>query len=220
MTSGREQALQREILEKLHTAQQLVRTYLIEFKKRPLFLFDGPLRSIPQRLLDGCVVLESRQEILRRLPKGKILGEVGTLYGDFAVEILEICEPTKLEIIDASFANLTVENERRLKAAGCGFYLGNSWDVLATFEDHHFDMLYIDARHTYEAVSKDLEQAGRVVAPGGLIVCNDYTLFDPHGLYPYGVVQATNEYALRRNLTFVYFALQVSGYYDVALRNC
>jgi SAM-dependent methyltransferase len=208
-----------DVLVSVQKTRELLKKYMATSSKRPTFVLDGPLKPVPQCLVDGCELLEDRSEFLRRLPKGGVIGEVGTLYGDFAAEIIATCAPARLEIIDIAFNNLKPNNKTLMEEFGCIFHQGMSWDCLARLPDHHFDMLYIDAGHSFDACSKDLKEAGRVVKPGGLIACNDYTLIDPYHLVPYGVVQAVNAFAIERQAPFVYFTMQISGYYDVVLRN-
>jgi hypothetical protein len=69
---------------------------------------------------------------------------------------------------------------------------GDSAEELAGFPDDHFDMVYLDADHTYEGVRRDGQQAVAKVKSTGFIVFNDYMLLD-HGGNPYGVVQFVNE---------------------------
>jgi hypothetical protein len=81
-----------------------------------------------------------------------------------------------------------------------------------------FDVTYVDADHSYAAVCKDLEAAYFATKPGGLIICNDYTLWSFSQGRPYGVFAAVNEFAIAKNLRFLFLALQCHGYYDVAIR--
>ena len=44
----------------------------------------------------------------------------------------------------------------------------------AQFEDASIDFVYIDARHTYDAVMEDLEAWWPKVRPGGIVAGEDY----------------------------------------------
>lgn len=57
------------------------------------------------------------------------------------------------------------------------------------------DLLFVDASHSYEAVSADIRQWVHCVKPGGVIVFDDY--FD---LFP-GCMQAVDEFVKKHNLT-------------------
>ncbi len=64
-----------------------------------------------------------------------------------------------------------------------------------------FDMAYIDAVHTYDAVRFDIENCERILAPGGILAGHDYCPAN----FP-GVVQAVDEAAARLNLTVKTYA--------------
>ena len=51
--------------------------------------------------------------------------------------------------------------------------LGDSSTLMKKLNEK-FDYIYIDGDHTYEGVKKDLEQAPRLLAEGGQIICDDY----------------------------------------------
>lgn len=51
--------------------------------------------------------------------------------------------------------------------------LGDSSTLMKGLKEK-FDYIYIDGDHTYEGVKKDLDQAPRLLAKGGQIICDDY----------------------------------------------
>jgi predicted O-methyltransferase YrrM len=53
---------------------------------------------------------------------------------------------------------------------------GNSAEVLKTFDESTFDLVYIDGTHYYEGVKADLLAAKRIVADGGLLAGDDLEL--------------------------------------------
>lgn len=71
---------------------------------------------------------------------------------------------------------------------------GESSKVLAGLiaSKQKFDFIYIDAGHTFEDVSRDLELSHELLEPGGIIGMNDYIMTDYYYDTVYGVVQATN----------------------------
>ena len=73
---------------------------------------------------------------------------------------------------------------------------GESSEVLSNLisAGERFDFIYIDAGHTYEDVSRDINLAFRLLNPGGIIGMNDYIMTDYFYDTTYGVVQATNTF--------------------------
>jgi hypothetical protein len=63
-----------------------------------------PAPSIPQAQLEACQLLCSRYEMLRRLPQGGDVAEIGTFRGDFARTILDIMAPARLHLADITFS--------------------------------------------------------------------------------------------------------------------
>ncbi len=64
----------------------------------------------------------------------------------------------------------------------------------ATFPREHFDFVYIDADHSYEAVKADIEAWWPKVRMGGVLAGHDYT--KPHQVNQahFGVIQAVDEF--------------------------
>lgn len=56
------------------------------------------------------------------------------------------------------------------------------------FPDGHFDFVFLDADHTYEGVSRDIEAWLPKIRPGGMMLGHDFNLKD----FP-GVVRAVDE---------------------------
>ncbi len=170
-------------------------------------------------LLEGCQVLAERLEIMRRLPQNRVFAEIGTLFGDFIVDVIDIQKPCEVHLFDQSFEPLRPENRARLDSYGNAFYhTGDSSRLLAEFPDATFDVVYIDADHSHDGVWKDLVQGLRVLKPDGRLVCNDYTSWDQIQCIPYGVYSAVNRFANEQNLQFEYLALHPYGFHDVCLR--
>lgn len=63
-----------------------------------------------------------------------------------------------------------------------------------TFQDNTIDFVHIDASHTYEDVTKDIQAWYPKVKPGGLITGDDYGWS--------GVYQAVNEFFGENNITY------------------
>jgi predicted O-methyltransferase YrrM len=58
------------------------------------------------------------------------------------------------------------------------------------FKGRRFDMIFVDGRHDYESVCRDLLLAIQVMNPKGVIICDDYT--HPKNGSEYGVADAVD----------------------------
>jgi hypothetical protein len=166
-----------------------------------------------------CKVFANRHRAIESLPKGGVVGEVGTQTGHFADHIFKTTGPRKLHLFDLSLewfdSSVLVEPIRQGRVE---IHLGDSSTELGRFPDDHFDWLYIDGDHSYAGVQKDIAQAVRKVKRDGLLVFNDYAVWSPLEACNYGVLKAVNELVNSREWEFIYLALHPWGYHDAALR--
>src|SRR5262245_32077737 len=174
----------------------------------------APPPALPGELFSDCRVCASRDRLLRELPKGGRVVEVGTDTGAFAARILGVCEPIELHLIDLDFSKLcqAVADDRRVTR-----HAGRSHERLADLANDGIDWIYIDADHSYPAVLRDAKMAVAKVRPGGFLVFNDFAHIDPF-LGRYGVHRAVVEFAAVHRWPFIWLAYEPHGLYDVALR--
>lgn len=81
-------------------------------------------------------------------------------------------------------------------------YREYTFDAVKHFPDEYFDLIYIDADHTYEGCKKDMEDWWPKVKKGGFFTGDDYTR--KRAKYTgvvFGVVEAVNEFGKTNNLT-------------------
>lgn len=175
----------------------------------------GPSPPLPQHLLEGCRLLESRSLILDRLDKGSVGVEVGTFRGDFAAEMLERIDPKELHLIDVTFGILRDDVRRDPRVR---LHEGLSVPLLGTFPDGHFDWIYIDGDHSYAAVCADIRAAVPKLRPGGILIFNDFARFIHPGFGTFGVHKAVCEFVRDHQWPVVYWAFNGDALYDVALR--
>ena len=67
--------------------------------------------------------------------------------------------------------------------------------------DEYFDLVYIDADHTYESVKDDIAAWFPKVKPGGWITGHDYVDGYENDPNIYGVIPAVNELVVKHDLT-------------------
>jgi predicted O-methyltransferase YrrM len=178
-------------------------------------------QTLSEKHLKNCALVESREKILEFLPQKSVCAELGIWKGEFSHLILETVHPAELHLIDidaTSIESATGRFQSQIKSGQVHLHLGDSAIIMTSMPDQYFDWVYVDADHSYPAVSNELKVIHKKLKPGGLIALNDYTFFGPSDFIKYGVMEAVNEFCLQNDYEFLYLALQGRGYFDVVLR--
>ena len=187
--------------------------------------------------LKSAKILASRNDLLQFLPKDAVFCEVGVAYGDFSALVLQVCRPRKFIAIDCfdleqyptmwGFSRLAggpheefyrKRFESELASGRLELMRGYSNEVLPLLPDSSVDIFYIDAWHTYESVSEELNIIKTKIKPTGWILLNDYTLYDVVWEMPYGVIQAAHEFMLAEGWEMKFLALHPLMFCDIAIR--
>lgn len=163
--------------------------------------------------------------------------ELGVLKGDFAEIILAICDPKEFVLVDIwpdklSSGDVNGNNLEEFDGNYLYKYVSNRFNyspkvkilrqlttkALKKFPDNYFDMIYIDADHTYKAVVKDLKWAYKKIKKGGYIMGHDYEINSTKTteVYEFGVKKAVDEFCKRNNQ--VIFAKANDGCVSYAVR--
>ena len=174
---------------------------------------------LDSKLLHGGRMLGHRDQIFDNFPKNLRIAEVGVLKGDFSKIILQKAQPVELHLIDMDFSlfDFNFFSEKINKTVF--LHNGDSSSIMETiFSDDYFDVIYIDADHTYDGVSQDIRAAGRKVKPGGLLAFNDYMNWSPLESRAYGVMKAVNELIVSKRWPVVFFAFHDLGYHDIVVQ--
>ena len=102
--------------------------------------------------------------------------------------------------LDTSFKNLIHKYENDTSVH---IIKGNSSQILQLLDDNSFDMIYIDADHSYEGSKQDIEIAYAKIKPGGWIMGHDYemNMNKAKQEYKFGVRQAVDEFCKKYNQT-------------------
>ena len=195
--------------------------------------------------LDQKVVLDARlyanrYQMLSSLgvQRGGTITEVGVADGRFSEFLLTTLQPSKFIAIDlfdldkhpvlwgvpqdVLFKGMSHYDYYRARFAARSDQVviqrGPSHEQLQGFPDNFFDLIYIDAAHDYESVKRDGELAQRKAKSAGIVVFNDYTLYDPLLGVEYGVVQAVNEILEKGGWCVTGFALDRVMFCDIAIQ--
>lgn len=205
--------------------------------ERPAVL---PAPELSEQHVRNARLLPNRSRGLHLLGKHGAVAEVGVGFGGFSRQMLDVMQPSRFVAIDTFQLDTPSWTGRHAYGHVLGdlsheaFYRqkfqaeiqsglmeirrGFSHDVLSQFEDSFFDMIYIDAAHDYDSVTRDLAVANLKTKQDGYIVLNDFTVMDPLLLQHYDITRATQEFCLAQGWEFVYFALHRHMFCDVALR--
>jgi hypothetical protein len=118
-------------------------------------------------------IIKTRTDLLGLLPKGLRIAELGVFKGDFSKEILSICEPSKLYLVDlfegeVSSGDKDGENtetvpdlnyhyqllKEKYKGTNVEVIKGDTLDFLLSMPE--LDAVYIDSLHTFGQVWNEL----------------------------------------------------------------
>lgn len=186
-----------------------------------------PAGNFESRHVAHLKSLVDRDQLLRELPKGGIVAEIGVNEGDFSEKILTICQPEKLVLIDvwaskryhgglfdkvrtrfaSQIANQKVEIIRDLSFGG-----------IAKCPDVYFDWVYLDTDHTYNTTSRELELLRPKMKPGGIIAGHDYIMGNWNAGHRYGVIEAVRAFCLQYNWELIYLTHELDNHPSFAIR--
>lgn len=179
--------------------------------------------SVPmltEQYLQNCRVVPHREFILRKMPHAGVAAEVGVQTGFFSRAILDICQPSRLHLLDIDLGSFSIAEQftSEIERGVVDLHEGDSSTMLSQFPDQYFNFIYVDGDHSYDGVKRDIQAAITKVKPDGYLIFNDYTYWSPVECMRYGVMQAVNELCVEDGWEMVYFALAQYMYCDVALR--
>jgi predicted O-methyltransferase YrrM len=181
--------------------------------------------EVPARLLANCRIVPDRVAMLAALPGRGRWCEVGTADGEFAEQILTICHPDILHLVDSwsaehdtRYADMEEAVKQRLYGQPIETHRGYSTGILASFPEDYFDVIYIDAGHGYADTLAELKLSRQKVKPGGLITGHDYVTGTWRTQDRYGVVEAVNAFCVQYNWEFVLVTWECHRHISYVLR--
>jgi predicted O-methyltransferase YrrM len=181
--------------------------------------------NLPQTFFADCRVLSSRSDLLKALPQGGIVAEIGVADGDYSADLLTHNRPTILHLVDAWDSERykrgveSVQSRFALEIASGSvrIHRGRSVDVLPKLDKKSFDWLYLDTSHTYADTSQELRLCVSLVKDGGRIAGHDFCTGNPYSTLPYGVIQAVYEFCIEYKWRFEYITLDGDGHFSFCL---
>jgi len=150
----------------------------------------------------------TRIDLLHSLPKRCECAELGVFCGDFSREILKICHPHKLYLVDL-FQGEVVSGDHNGENYRTVDMHQMRWDLEVEFSRRHevyvvrsdsvtwlltqrrdsLDFVYIDTQHSYSQTIAELSAAYNAVRSGGYILGHDF-----HAQQFPGVVEAVSRF--------------------------
>lgn len=165
------------------------------------------------------ITIPTRLDLVRLLPPGSILAEIGTYRAYFAIDILNHApNVAKLFCIDPwanyeAYAADTINGEdqeanmREALHHLRGHLPGGRVKVIRGFsaevardnrEIPPLTAVYIDGNHSYESCLEDLLAWEKRLAPDGVILGHDFTANETAQRLKFGVIKAVEEFCRTR----------------------
>jgi len=138
-----------------------------------------------------------RQWILQYAPRGGIGAEIGVFRGHFSEYLLHFLSPRKMYLVDPwmrggerfPWADAYTNNgalptkvafeEAKLRAAlrpaTETVFIESYFPACASLIREPLDWIYLDSTHAFDATLSELQVADRLLAPGGVILGDDWT---------------------------------------------
>ena len=183
-------------------------------------------------------IYPSRMKMVAALvPKNGVYAEIGVFKGVFSDFLCDTLQPRQLVLIDLfkdmvgsrdqdgnnfEMVNLSFVYSHFLRVAKIHPFIqvhrGDSVATMSAYPDNTFDMIYIDADHSYEGAKRDLAVAYAKIKNGGWIMGQGYemNMRKANRAYEFGVRRAVDEFCATRNQTI--FAKGLDGYVSFAIR--
>ena len=177
--------------------------------------------------VQNMVSLKDRIELLKHLPTNAVVAEIGVNEGDFSQQILSVCTPQKLVLIDVwaskryhggLFENVKNRFATAVKNGTIEIIRDLSFGAIASCEDRFFDWVYLDTDHSYATTHRELELLRLKMKPGGIIAGHDYIIGNWNGGVRYGVIEAVREFCLKYNWEMIYLTHELDNHPSFAIR--
>lgn len=192
-------------------------------KRREQYWHTMPRVNPPAHTLGTGTFFPTREVMMQSLGHKTRVAELGVAQGDFSDLLLSALTPKELVLVDAwhsaqySTSELRVR-ERFADTPSVNIQKGFSTDILETFEDAYFDLIYIDTVHDYEVTRKELDIAARKTARDGYIAGHDFCTGSAVGGSVYGVIPAVTEFLSASDFNFVGLSLEAHGHFSFLLK--
>jgi len=202
-----------------------------------------PQLLIPQKQLENAKLYSSRYEFIKTLPKGITFLEAGVLAGDFALEVIKSCSPSKSILIDPydeidwhapeyggprwigkenhfDFVCKRFAQAEVKEISGVEIIKG-AYQSFCMNSDESFDFLYMDYHTTEESITEQIELSITRLNKNGILGFNDYNIYfnETKTGEKMGTVPAINRFLVQNPEWYVHaFALNDNLTSDIYLK--
>ena len=175
--------------------------------------------------LANCALLPNRRELLRVLPRGGVVAELGVAYGDFSEEIIRYNSPRELHLVDVWAApryrngrGAVMEKfKREIDAGNVVIHEGLSVEVVDRFPDETFDWMYIDTVHTFKDTFEELVACSSKLRKDGYVAGHDFSTSSPNRFSRYGVIPACATFCEVFGWRFEFITMEPTGSFSFCL---
>lgn len=177
-----------------------------------------PYTELTEAHIKNLKVLVNRETLLKQLPSGGIVAELGVDKGAFSEKILSLCTPSKFHLVDTwgtkRYHEGLMQDVRQrfqdpIKRDVIEINRGYSTEVGKNFPDHYFDWIYIDTNHSYKTTKEELEIYAPKIKEGGLIAGHDFVVWNWKNDVRYGVIEAVYEFCVKHRWEWVYLTTEL-----------
>ncbi|MFQ2707967.1 class I SAM-dependent methyltransferase [Aeromonas caviae] len=114
--------------------------------------------------------MTDRLSLLEQLPKHGVVAELGVAAGDFSRQIVDICAPAQLHLVDiwgserygeSLYLSVNSHFHQQQQRGEVIIHRKPSLEALESFPDQTFDWVYIDTTHSYELTRDELRASAR-----------------------------------------------------------
>lgn len=188
---------------------------------------------LKKKVKSDILMFDNRNNMFEIIGKNQIIAELGVFKGDFSDFIYKKLNPKELHLIDIfegvthsgdkdgdniisidlnqSYKNIKEKYKNKKNVI---IHKGYGDKILKGFDNNYFDIIYIDASHSYEDVKKDLEVSFLKVKNGGLILGHDYDLKNHIEVF-----LAVNQFCFEKNLKINYLTNDRCPSYGIIKKN-
>mgnify|MGYP001261696052 CR=1 FL=1 len=180
-----------------------------DLKKLPNF-------RLKQENIESCQNVLNRLDLIKNMPKGGIVAELGVDRGNFSEIILRNCNPKELHLIDIwdspnynTAKYESVVNKFKTAIQKKEVYINKKLSTIAAndYKDEFFDWIYIDTDHSYETTLKELYAWQTKIKKDGYILGHDYISGSFIEGHRYGVMEAVTEFCVKEKFKLAIITL-------------